>query len=164
MSQSDDVLVPPSTPRPAKSGLGCLATIVLFVVIVVVGLLIGRLLGDDTDDTDRSELVADGIAQVDGKDVAWRVDAVEDEAGDTCVFLYEDGEQLTGACDPTPQDATLGTVTVVFGQVPADADDVTVELDDGTQQAVETFERDGFSERFYAVVVDRDVDAVRLVP
>ena len=164
MSQSDDVLVPPSTPRPAKSGLGCVTSIVLLLAIVTAGLIVGRLLGGEDDDTDRSELVADGITQVDGEDVLWRVDAVEDEAGDTCVFLYEDDEQLTGACDPTPQDATLGTITIVFGQVPADAEDVGVELDDGTEQPVETFERDGFAERFYAVVVDRDVDAVGLAP
>src|SRR3546814_20265267 len=47
--------------------------------------------------------------------VAWRVEAVRDVEGDSCAFLFADDEQLTGSCAPTPQDASFGGSTVVFG-------------------------------------------------
>jgi hypothetical protein len=164
MVESDDVLVPASTPRPAKRGLGCVPTILLFVVVVVVGLVVGTMLSGDDDEPaeERSELIGDGRLPDGGADRAWRVEVQVDETDDTCVFLYADDDQLTGSCDDTPQAATIGASTVVFGIVET-AGDVALVLSDDTSLELQTFAVEGFDGRFYVEVVEREVEAVRLV-
>jgi hypothetical protein len=164
MEQQDDALVPASTPRPAKGGLGCVTTAILFVVIVAVGLVVGTVLSGGDDDADeRAETIADGVVRDGTAERTWRIDAEVDEAGASCVFLYEAEEQVTGACDDTPQAATLGETTILFGRMAAGRTDAAVELSDGSRQPVEGFDVDGFDERFYVEQLRREVDAVRLV-
>ena len=111
---------PPSGPAStAKSGPGCLVIAVLLPIVVILGLVIGAALSDKDDpDGKKSANLAEGT--LDG--TTWRVDAERDVEGAICIFLYADDEQLTGACDPTPQDATFGDQTVVFGIAPAPVD------------------------------------------
>src|SRR3546814_14514617 len=109
-----DPASPPSpTPRPAKSGSGCLWAVIALPIVLVLGLLAGKALGGDSDDgPDEIRAVLDE-GDLDG--VAWRVEAVRDVEGDSCAFLFADDEQLTGSCDATPQDASFRARTLVFG-------------------------------------------------
>src|SRR3546814_1015244 len=76
--------------------------------------------------------------------VAWRVEAVRDVEGDSCAFLFADDEQLTGSCDATPQDASFGESTVVFGlALGTSTEEVHVELSDGSVVDIETMPADG---------------------
>ncbi|MFZ6005951.1 MAG: hypothetical protein ACOYXM_18680 [Actinomycetota bacterium] len=95
-------------------------------------------------------------------DVEWRVDAVRDVDGETCAFLFQDGAQLTGGCALTPDDASFGDQTVVFGKAPDDASSVRVVLSNGEVVEIEAVEAEGIEGRYYAAVVDGDVDAERL--
>jgi hypothetical protein len=150
---------PSATPSaPARSGPGCLLIGLLFVVVVLGGLVLGSVLNRPDEAEDESVTIDEGT--IDG--TAWRVDAVEDVQGDRCAFLYQDGEQLTGGCALTPQDATFGEQTVVFGKAETDAESVAVELDTGEVVDIETREVDGVDGRWYVQVVDGDVDAVDL--
>jgi hypothetical protein len=58
----------------------------------------------------------------------------------------------------------MADTTIVFGQVSTGAEDVTVELSDGTEVDAGTVTEDGFDPRFYVEVVPRAVEAVRLAP
>src|SRR3546814_6602943 len=109
-----DPASPPSpTPRPAKSGAGWLWAVIALPIVLVRGLLAGKALGGDSDDgPDEIRAVLDA-GDLDG--VAWRVEAVRDVEGDSCAFLFADDEQLTGRRDATPQDASFGESTAVFG-------------------------------------------------
>lgn len=140
---------------PARSGPGCLLLGVLFVVVVIGGLVVGSILSRPDDPEDEAITLDEGTLE----GTSWRVDAVEDVQGDTCVFLFEDGEQLTGGCDTTPQDATFGQRTVVFGKAEGTDDAVEVQLDTGDVVEIETQSADGMDGRFYVEVVDGDVDA-----
>jgi hypothetical protein len=133
--------------------------LVLFPVVVIAGLVIGTALSND-DDPNTVESVTLEEGTIDG--VEWRVDAERDIDGDTCAFLYEDGAQLTGACSLTPQDATFGDQTVVFGRAAGDARRVEVVLSDGDVVEVDTVTAEGVDGRFYVTVVEGDVDAERL--
>ena len=62
----------------------------------------------------------------------------------------------------TPQDATFGDQTVVFGRAASDARQVEVVLSDGETVEVDTVTAEGVDGRFYVTVVDGDVDAERL--
>lgn len=159
---SDQALPPSSTPRPGRaagSGRGCLLAALALPVVILLGLVVGKALGggDEPDD----ERVALDSGQIDGRE--WRVDAVRDVEGDVCAFLYEGGEQLSGACDDTPQAATFGDQTVVFGYA-GDREAVEVELSDGRVVSVDTVEAGSVEGRFYVQVVDGDVDAEGLAP
>src|SRR3546814_16481952 len=76
-----DPASPPSpTPRPAKSGSGCLWAVIALPIVLVLGLLAGKALGGDSDDgPDEIRAVLDE-GDLDG--VAWRVEAVRDVEGD----------------------------------------------------------------------------------
>ncbi|HEY9555304.1 MAG TPA: hypothetical protein VIR58_01135 [Acidimicrobiales bacterium] len=157
-----DPASPPSpTPRPAKSGSGCLWAVIALPIVLVLGLLAGKALGGDSDDgPDEIRAVLDE-GDLDG--VAWRVEAVRDVEGDSCAFLFADDEQLTGSCDATPQDASFGESTVVFGlALGTSTEEVHVELSDGSVVDIETMPADGVDGRFYVEVVDGDVDAEAL--
>src|SRR3546814_12041702 len=82
-----DPASPPSpTPRPAKSGSGCLWAVIALPIVLVLGLLSGKALGGDSDDgPDEIRAVLDE-GDLDG--VAWRVEAVRDVAGDSCAFPF----------------------------------------------------------------------------
>jgi hypothetical protein len=152
---------PPSpTPRAAKSGAGCLLALVALPVVILLGLLVGKALGGD-DDEARDERVTIDEGSLAGSE--WRVDAVLDVQGDICAFLYEDGQQLTGSCDQTPQDATFGDQTVVFGQAGA-RESVEVQLSDGEVVEIDTVVAGEIEGRFYVTVVDGDVDAEGFAP
>lgn len=151
---------PSATPAaPARSGPGCLLIGVLFVVVVIGGLVIGSVLSRPEEPDDEAVTLDEGT--IGG--TAWRVDAVEDVQGDSCVFLYEDGEQLTGGCATTPQDATFGQRTVVFGNAEGNPEVVEVQLDTGDVVEIETRGADGVDGRFYVAVVEGDVDAAAIV-
>lgn len=148
---------PSTTPRPAGSGMGCLVALIALPIVILVGIVVGSVLGEDDDaPAEQRETIDQGQIG----DTTWRVDAVIDVQGDTCAFLYADDEQLTGACDPTAQDATLGDQTVVFGVAPSGADRVVVELSDGETVEVEPQTPEDVEGTFYVTVVDGDVDAV----
>ena len=150
---------PSATPAaPTRSGPGCLVALLLLPVVIVAGLVIGNALSGDDDSTDEaSDTLDEGT--IDG--VEWRVDAERDVEGDVCAFLYQDGEQLTGACTLTPQDATIGEQTVVFGLADPELTSVRVELDTGDIVEIDTITADGIEGRFFVEVVDGDVDAER---
>src|SRR5688500_2953769 len=107
---------PPTTGQPRNSNRGCIWVIVLTPVVVVLGLIVGAALrGDDSGPSDTAVRLDEG--EVAG--TSWHVDAVRDVEGDSCIFLYEGDEQLTGGCTTEPQDATFDdSVTVVFGKAP----------------------------------------------
>lgn len=151
---------PSVTPAvPERSGPGCLVALLLLPVVIIVGLVVGAALNQQEDpDAERSVTLDEGT--LDG--VEWRVDARRDVEGDLCAFLYEDGEQLTGACTLTPQDATFGDQTVVFGKAASAAATVAVVLSDGETVEIDTVTADGLDGRYYVQVVEGDVDAERL--
>jgi hypothetical protein len=153
--------LPSATPAaPKRSGPGCLALGVLFPVVILTGIVIGTVLNrPDDPDGERSVTVAHGTT-ADGTE--WRVDAERDVEGDTCAFLYQDDEQLTGGCALTPDDATFGDETVVFGKAASDTMSVRVVLNTGTVVEIDTVEAEGIDGRYYAKLVDGDVDAERL--
>jgi len=149
---------PSATPASGqRSGPGCLVGLLLLPVVIVAGIVIGTVLSGDDDDSNTTVSVTLDEGTIDGTE--WRVDAEQDIEGDSCAFLYEDGAQLTGACTDTPQDATFGDQTVVFGRAPGGTPTVQVELSDGAKVAVETVEAEGVPGRFYVTVVEGDVDA-----
>lgn len=153
---------PSATPAPSRrSGPGCLVALLLLPVVVIAGLVVGTVLsGDDDPNGEASATLDRGTID----ETSWRVDAARDVEGDTCVFLYRDGEQLNGACSLTPQDVTIGERTVVFGRAASDRPNVRVELDTGDVVSIDTVTADGFEGRFYVTVVDGDVDAARFAP
>ena len=62
----------------------------------------------------------------------------------------------------TPDDATFGDETVVFGRADSAAEAVRVVLNVGEVVEIDTVEVEGFEGRFYAELVEGDVDAERL--
>jgi hypothetical protein len=148
---------PSATPAaPTRSGPGCLVALLLLPVVIVAGLVIGTVLSREDDPADETSVTLDE-GTIDG--IRWRVAAERDVEGAVCAFLYQDGEQLTGACTITPQDATIGDQTVVFGRAADDATSVTVELDTGAVVEIDTTTAEGIDGRFFVQVVDGDVDA-----
>ncbi len=158
---SDAATPPTPTPRTAPPASGCLIWLVGLPIVVILGLLVGLALsGDDEPDQERRVMLDEGT--LDG--TAWRVDAVRDLEGESCAFLYADLEQLTGGCTASPQDATFGTTTVVFGVAEAGADEVEVPLSDGSTVVADAIPAEGIDGRFYVTIVDRDVDVERNDP
>ncbi len=150
----------PSTPSSPRSGLGCVVALVLLPIVVIGGLALGAALSDDDPVGDASVTLDEGVID----DIAWRVDAERDIEGDSCIFLYQDDAQLTGACEAVPQDATIGQQTVVFGRADGDGPSVRVELDSGEVVEIAITTVDGVGGRFFVQVVDGDVDAVAFAP
>lgn len=66
------------------------------------------------------------------------------------------------AARSTPDDATFGDQTVVFGKAASDTTTVRVKLSNDTVVEIDTVEADGIDGRYYAEVVDGDVDAAGL--
>ena len=152
---------PSATPRRPKqpSNLGCIVALLALPVVVVLGLVLGTALrGDDEPSEDHVTLEAGELTGVE-----WKVDAVQDVQGETCIFLYEDGAEdpLNGTCDLQPQDVTYGDQTIVFGR--ADTDTVTVDLSTTDTVDIDTVTAEGMAGRFYVDIVDGDVNAVRLL-
>ncbi|MET0728139.1 MAG: hypothetical protein ABWZ76_07545 [Acidimicrobiales bacterium] len=149
-----------TTAARTRSGPGCLVLAVLFPIVILAGIVIGTVLNRPEDPPEEKVVtVADGTT-VDGTE--WRVDAIRDIEGEVCAFLYEDGAQLTGACDSTPQDATFGDETVVFGQTDPSTTSIRVILNNADTVEIDAVEAPGIEGRFYAEVVDGDVDVERL--
>ena len=150
---------PSATPAvPQKSGIGCLLAVILFPVVILAGIVVGTVLNRSDDDSTGEQSATVDEGTIDG--TKWRVDAVRDVEGDTCAFLYQDGEQLTGGCEIRPDDATFAERTVVFGKAAPGDTTVTVELSDGTTVDIPTVTVEGIDGRYYAKVVPGDVDAV----
>jgi hypothetical protein len=135
---------------------------VLLPVVVLVGVVVGTVLNRPEDPNQEKSVTVDEGTTRDGTD--WRVDAVRDVEGDTCAFLFEDGQQLTGGCALTPDDATFGDQTVVFGKASSATTTVGVVLSNGEVVRIDTVVADGIEGRYYATVVDGDVDAEGLAP
>jgi hypothetical protein len=156
MSELQPPPPPSATPQPAAGGSGCLLLVIGVPLVILIGLVVGTILNrpDDAPE-EKSVTVAEGTVG----DTRWRVDAVRDVEGDICAFLYQDDEQLTGGCSLEPDDATFGDRTVVFGRAPIDDETVQVELSDGRTVEIETETVEGIEGRFYAEVVDGDIDA-----
>ena len=149
---------PSATPAASpRTGPGCLVALVLLPIVIILGLVIGTVLSDRGDDPADERSVTLDEGTIDG--VTWRVDAEQDVEGDSCAFLYQDDEQLTGACTVTPQDATIGQQTVVFGRADDGVASVRVELDTGEVVEIDTVTADGVAGTFFVQVVDGDVDA-----
>jgi hypothetical protein len=156
---------PAATPRPAAkspSNVGCVIAIVALPIVILIGLVLGTALRDDDSPDDEHVTLEEG--ELDG--TAWKVDAVRDVDGQTCIFLYEDGadDPLNGTCDEEPHDVTYGDETVVFGRAPEGETSVTVEVHrDGAADpepvTIDTTTAEGMDGRFYVEVVDGDVDA-----
>jgi hypothetical protein len=152
---------PSVTPAPRGSGPGCLVTLLLLPVVVIAGLIVGSLLSGKDDPNDEASVTLDE-GTIDGTE--WRVDAVRDVDGAECAFLFQDGEQLTGACTLTPQDATIGQQTVLFGRAATVSPSVRVLLDTDEVVEIDTVTAKGIDGRFYVEVVDGDVDAEGFAP
>jgi hypothetical protein len=152
---------PSATPAPPKrSGPGCLVIGVLLPIVILIGVVVGTVLNrPDDPDEERSFTVAEGTTR-DG--TSWRVDAVRDIEGELCAFLFEADAQLTGGCALTPDDATFGDQTVVFGRTASDVTSVRVVLNTGDVVEIDTVDAEGVGGRYYAEVVEGDVDAERL--
>ena len=116
--------------------------IVALPFVVLIGIVIGTVLRNDDDPTEEEHVTLDE-GEIDG--TAWRVDAVRDVEGETCIFLYEDDAEdpLNGTCDLQPQDVTYGDQTVVFGRADSGDTEVTVELSNGETVDIETDHRRG---------------------
>jgi hypothetical protein len=144
------------------SNVGCVLAIVALPFVIVLGVIVGTVLRSDDDADEEEEHVT--LDEGDLAGAAWRVDAVRDVDGQTCIFLYEDEAEdpLNGTCDLQPQDVTYDDQTVVFGRAPNGDADVDVELSDDEVITVETRPVDGMDGRFFVTVIDRDVDAVAL--
>jgi hypothetical protein len=152
---------PSATPRAKPpSNLGCVLALVALPVVIVVGLVVGTALRGGDDEPGEEHVV---LQAGEAGDTAWRVDAVRDVDGQTCVFLYEDDAEdpLNGTCDLQPQDVTYGGETVVFGRADGDGT-VTVQLSDDETVEVDTVTAEGLAGRFYVTTVDADVDALAL--
>ncbi len=152
---------PSATPAPPKrTGPGCLVLGALFLVVVLGGVVIGTAL-DQPDDPpeERSTSVTDGVA-ADGTE--WRLDAVVDVDEATCAFQFADEAQLTGGCGELADDATFGEETVVFGHVEGDTETVRVVLNVGEVVEIDTVAVDGYEGRYFAELVEGDVDVERL--
>lgn len=153
---------PAATPAPRPtSGPGCLVALILLPIVLIAGLVVGTALSRPDDPNDEASVTLDE-GTLDG--TRWRVDAERDVEGDECVFLYEGDEQVTGACSLTPQDATFGERTVVFGRASSDATEVVVLLNTGDRVDIDTVAAKGIDGRFYVQVVEGDVDADGLAP
>jgi hypothetical protein len=135
---------------------------VLLPVVVLVGVVEGTVHNRPEDPNQEKSVTVDEGTTRDGTE--WRVDAVRDVEGDTCAFLFEDGQQLTGGCALTPDDATFGDQTVVFGKASSATTTVGVVLSNGEVVRIDTVVADGIEGRYYATVVDGDVDAEGLAP
>jgi hypothetical protein len=148
---------PAATPRAKPpSNAGCVLAIVALPVVILLGIVLGTVLrGDDEEPSEAHVTLDEGT--IDG--TAWRVDAVRDVEGASCVFSFLDDVQSTGACTLDPQDETIGDQTVVFGRAASDATSVRVRLSDGEVAEVETTTASGIDGRFYVTVVDGDLDA-----
>jgi hypothetical protein len=153
---TDDATPPPPI-ASRRRGPGCLFWLIALPVVVVLGLVLGRLAsGDDDEDDEDAVTLAEGTAGG-----GWRVDAVRDVEGEVCVFIYVRGEQSTGGCGDIAQDETLddGAVTIVFGKAPRDADRVVVPVEPGEPVEVETVAADGIEGRFFVAELEGDLDA-----
>ena len=149
---------PSATPRPKPpSNVGCVVAIVALPIVVLLGLIVGTALRGDDEPSEHHDTLEEG--EIDG--VEWKVDAVEDVDGQSCIFLYEDGAEdpLNGTCDLEPQDVSYEDETVVFGRAEAGDATVTVALTGDEQVEVDTVTADGVEGRFYVTVVDGDVNA-----
>ena len=156
VSDVDPAAAPPPITPQRNANRGCIWIILLTPVVVILGLLIGAILRDDDGGGDETAVRLDE-GEIAG--VPWYVDAVRDVDGDSCVFLYEDGEQLTGSCTTEPQDATIAdTATVVFGIAPRESTAVRVGLSNGETIEIETEEAPPVSGRFYVDVVEEEGD------
>ncbi len=150
---------PSATPRPkTPSNVGCVLAIVALPIVILIGIVVGTALRDDDEAAETHVTLEEGEAG----EVAWRVDAVKDVDGQSCIFLYEgDAEDpLNGTCDLQPQDVSYDDETVVFGRAEAGDTTVSVELSDDEAVGVDTVTADGVDGRFYVTVVDGDVDAI----
>ena len=147
--------------RPPRSGPGCLIIALLLPVVMVVGIVIGSVLNQQEDPNgEKSLTLAEGTLEA----TDWRVTAERDIEGETCTFLYAAGEQVAGACTLTPQDATFGDQTVVFGRSAGTTDAVSLQLTNGKVVSIDTQRAAGFDGRFYVQVVPGDVDAEGFAP
>ena len=145
------------------SNVGCVLAIIALPFVILAGVVLGTVLRDDEEDAAETNFALDQ-GEIDG--TAWRVDAVRDVEGETCIFLYEDGAEdpLNGTCDLQPQDVTYGDQTVVFGRVDGSSSRALVELSNGDSLEAEPMTAEGMDGRFYVQVVDGDVNAVALIP
>ena len=153
---------PSATPRAKpSSNVGCVVAIIALPIVVILGLVLGTALRGDDDPSEHHVTLEEG--ELDG--VEWKVDAVKDIDGQSCIFLYEDGadDPLNGTCDLEPQDVSYAEETVVFGRADAGDATVTVDLTGDQQVEVDTVTADGVDGRFYVTVVDGDINAGALV-
>ena len=143
--------------KPA-SNVGCVIAIVALPIVLFVGVVIGTVLRND-DEAPEEEHVTLDEGELDG--TAWRIDAVRDVDGQTCVFLYEDEAEdpLNGTCDLQPQDVTYGDQTIVFGRAEAGATEVEVQLSNDEVATIQTVTADGMDGRFYVEVIEGDLNA-----
>ena len=138
------------------SNVGCVLAIVALPIVILIGVVIGTVLRNDDDPKEEHVTLDEG--EIDG--IQWRVDAVRDVEGESCVFSYLDGTQSTGACSFDPQDETIGAETIVFGRADNGQAQVTVALSDGEVINIDTTPAEGIDGRFYVTIVSADVDAV----
>jgi hypothetical protein len=143
------------------SNVGCVIALIALPFVILIGVVVGTLLRNDDDEAEEEHATLED-GELDG--TAWRVDAVRDVEGDTCIFLYEDDAEdpLNGTCDLDPQDVTYGDQTVVFGRADNGDTSVEVELSNDQVVVIDTVTVDGQDGRFYVTVVDGDVNAIAL--
>ena len=152
---------PSATPAaPKRSGPGCLFVGIALPVVILIGVVIGTTL--DSPDEPPEEVRVEVAAGTTADGTEWQVEAVRDIEGELCAFLLADGVELTGGCGEAADDATFGEETVVFGHLEGDADTARVVLNDAEVIEIETEQIPDFPGRWFATLVDRDVDVEKL--
>lgn len=144
--------MPPSDRADRSDYLGCGLWALGFVVLVVVSFIVGSFLRPDDDEGGGGDVDAVTLAEGGRGDSAYALMGGTDEAGDPCVSLQIDGDEVTGQCGfavGTGEDADRYTVTstllddgttVVFAPLPRAAESVRLDMSDGSTPQVETRE------------------------
>ena len=142
------------------SNVGCVLAIVALPLVIVVGIVIGTVLRSDDDPTEEQHVTLDE-GEIAG--TAWRIDAVRDVEGETCVFIYLDGTESQRHVLPRSAGRHLRRRDDRLrprrhrrrrGSPSSCPTASAVDIDTTTA--------DGIDGRFYVTVVDGDVDAVAL--
>lgn len=147
---------------------GCALWAAGFLVLVIVSFAVGVILRPDSDSTDGSDAVtlSEEVAGDGSYDIVGRID----EFDDVCVTLRRDGEEVTGQCGYTIQDADGDTsfvvtsstlddgATVAFGPVPGLAEQVRLTLADGSTEVVDIRRSETLGFSWFMAVVDQDIE------
>lgn len=150
---------------------GCGLYVVAFLVVAVIGFLVGAALRPDGG-ADQVTLTSGGSGAS-----AWVLVGSLDEADDPCVRLFRQGEEDTEGGEITGQCGLVGAEegdegpryritsaeledgsTVAFGPAPRQAERVRLRLADGSQPTVDVRQASGVDVRWFVYESDQPID------